>query len=138
MVQTTLSVAASVRKLLVGFTAPTQLGQTIVCGIRNDQAQKMILSKVDLLQTALSIKMADARAKEMKAFSEYHLSAIAAKSPVTSQNCADTRQLSATSVEKLDIFCLLVDRRTRERRYRLAKINKSKRNQGRDKISQTQ
>ena len=66
MVQTTLSVAASVRKLLVVFTMQTQLGQTIVCEISNDQAQKMLLSKVDLLQTALSIKMAGVRAKEMK------------------------------------------------------------------------
>ena len=47
------------------------LRDRLVCGIRNDQAQKKLLREVDLtltrvLQTALSIEAADARAKEMK------------------------------------------------------------------------
>ena len=127
---------AELRKLAInckfGNFLDDALRDILVCGIRNDQAQKKLLSEVDLtltraLQTALSIEAADARAKEMKevsqTFSEYHLPAIAAESLVTSRNCADTRQLNATSVEKLDmhVFCLLVDRK--ERRYQQDKVS---------------
>ena len=56
--------------------------------IPNDQAQKKLLSEVDLtftraLQTALSIEAADDRTKRLKetsqTFSKYHLPAIAAE-----------------------------------------------------------
>ena len=99
------------------------LRDRLVCGIRNDQAQKELLSEVGLtltraLQTALFIEAAEARAKEMKGdeSSILRVSSTCYRCGKPGHEQKSCRyKLSATSSVKLDIFCLLVDRK--ERRY---------------------